>query len=101
MQEKDSSTAKLKPNNKKMIILIVTRNGFDELKLVIETGKYSVWIAEGVVSEVEKDALREKNIDFSYFNYSIDPKNKKDIECALQTISEHHPNERVWLECQL
>ena len=83
-----------------MIILVATRNGFDELKSVIETGNFPVWVGQCVLSEKEIDMLRENDIDLTDFNYSIDPKNKEDIKCALQTISEHHPGERVWLECQ-
>jgi phosphoribosylformimino-5-aminoimidazole carboxamide ribonucleotide (ProFAR) isomerase len=83
-----------------MIILVVTRNGFDELKSIIDTGKYPVWIGGGVLSETEIETLRKNDVDLTDFNYSIEADSKEDIECALQTISEHHPGERVWLECQ-
>jgi len=31
----------------------------------------------------------------------IDPANDEELDDALVTIEEHHPKERVWLECRL
>ncbi len=82
-----------------MIILATTRDGFFELEPVIKTGKHPVWIGSDVLSETELAEYRTNGIDLTNFNFSINPENKEEVEDALATISEHHPNERVWQEC--
>ncbi|BFM13935.1 hypothetical protein R50073_01180 [Maricurvus nonylphenolicus] len=83
-----------------MVIFVVTREGFIELESVVSTGLYPVWVGAGVLSSEETNSLRSRNVDLTDFTYEIDPGNKQDLDYALSTISEHHPGERVWVECQ-
>ncbi|MBT1065494.1 hypothetical protein KJY73_18045 [Bowmanella sp. Y26] len=83
-----------------MIIFAVTKEGFRELEAVIVTGKYPVWIGSNVLSESELASYREMDLDITNFSYEIDPANNEELDDALATIAEHHPNERVWLECR-
>ncbi len=83
-----------------MIIFAVTKKGFQELESVITTGKYPVWIGSNVLSESELASYRKMDLDITNFSYEIDPANNEELDDALATIAEHHPNERVWLECR-
>jgi len=83
-----------------MIIFAVTKEGFRELEPVIKTAKYPVWVGGNVLSESELDRYREMDIDITNFSYEIDPANDEELDGALATIAEHHPEERVWLECR-
>jgi len=83
-----------------MIIFAVTKEGFRELEAVILTGKYPVWIGSNVLSESELAIYREMDLDITNFSYEIDPANNEVLDDALATIAEHHPNERIWLECR-
>jgi hypothetical protein len=84
-----------------MIIFAVTKEGFQELEPVIKTGKYPVWIGGNVLSESELDRYREMDINITSFRYVIDPANDEELDDALVTIEEHHPKERICLECRL
>lgn len=83
-----------------MVIFVVTKEGFIELEPVVSTGLYPVWVGAGVLSSEEANSLRSRNVGLTEFSYQIDPGNKQELDCALSTISEHHPGERVWVECQ-
>jgi len=81
-----------------MVILIATRNGYDELKPIIFSGMYPVWVGADVLSQEEIDAIRELGVYLTNFCYSINVENFYEIEGAVNTINQHHPDERVWLE---
>ncbi|MCV6623460.1 MAG: hypothetical protein OIF51_17105 [Cellvibrionaceae bacterium] len=83
-----------------MVIFVITREGFIELEPIVSTGLYPVWIGAGVLSSEEVNFIRSRNIDITDFSYRIDPGNKQELEAALSIISEHHPGEKVWVDCQ-
>lgn len=68
------------------------------MKPFIESGKYPIWLNEGVIPQTEIDELRARNIEVSYFHYVVDIDDEESREEALFTIAEHHPNERIWSE---
>jgi len=78
-----------------MIIFAVTRNGFMDLKEIIFSEKHKVWVGNGVLS---KEEIEEFKGDLTVINYPINPSNIEEIEGAIHTISEHHPEERIWIE---
>ncbi len=81
-----------------MVIFITTRSGYEEMKSLIFSVQYSVWVGAGVLSQLEIDDIRLLGVELTHFTYSIDPENSDQIEAALNTISDHHPGQRVWLE---
>ena len=81
-----------------MIIFITTEKGFDELKPIIKSGCYPLWYGKDILSSEQIDFLESSEIDVNEFNYSIDVSDRETIDCALQTIAEHHPDKRVWME---
>lgn len=83
-----------------MVIFALTRKGFEELESIIKSGDYPVWIGSNVLSGEEIEELRASNIPVTNFTYQIDPVDKEALLEALCTIAEHHPDERVWCECQ-
>lgn len=83
-----------------MIIFASTKKGYSELESLVLSSKYPVWIGKGVLSDEEMSLVREKGVNLTHFNHEIDVRNELELRGALQTIAEHHPGERVWLECQ-
>lgn len=81
-----------------MVIFITTRNGYEEIKPLIFSTQYPVWVGAGVLSQQEIDAIRMLGVELTNFSYVINPDNRDHIECALETIGQHHPNQRVWFE---
>ncbi|RYY75400.1 MAG: hypothetical protein EOO52_08325 [Gammaproteobacteria bacterium] len=81
-----------------MVILIATRKGYEEMKPVIYSGLYPVWLGAEILSQEEKDAVRALGINLTDFNYSINIQDFSEIECAVETIREHHPNHKIWVE---
>lgn len=81
-----------------MVIFITTRNGYEEIKPLIFSQQYPVWVGDGVLSQEELDAIRMSGVELTHFSYSINPENSDQVEAALNTISDHHPGQRVWLE---
>ncbi|MES2826056.1 MAG: hypothetical protein V4732_20820 [Pseudomonadota bacterium] len=81
-----------------MVILVATRNGYEELKSVIFSGLYPVWFGAEVLSEEEIDSIRTLGIDLTDFSYTINIQDVNEIEGAVETIREHHPGHKVWVE---
>ena len=83
-----------------MLTFVLSKEGFKELESIIYTGKYPVWVGGGVFTDIEISTVREKGVDLTTFSYLINPSDDEAIEEALVIIAEHHPGERVWLECR-
>ncbi len=81
-----------------MVIFSVTRDGFKELEPIILTGKHPLWVGAGVLTEPEILQMRENGIELTNLSYDIDPEDIAGIDCAIDTIAEHHPGQRIWLE---
>ena len=81
-----------------MVILIATRNGYEVLKPVIFSGLYPVWLGAEVLSQEEIDSVRALGIDLTDLNYTINIQDFSEIEGAVETIREHHPSHKVWVE---
>lgn len=56
----------------------------------------SVWIGADVLSKVEVQRLRAAGIEVSVFIHSV--RTRDEVEGAIRTLAEHHPNEPVWVE---
>ena len=83
-----------------MVIFVVTKKGFKEMEPIVMSGVYPVWVGASVITQKHLDILRESNIDITDFSYVINPENDQELDVALSTIAEHHPGERVWVECK-
>ena len=83
-----------------MIFFVVTKSGFLETKNLMKSAKCSVWVGGEVLSKAELASYRAMGMDITDFSYTINADNKKELDGALNTISEHHPKERIWLECK-
>lgn len=81
-----------------MVIFITNKSAYLEMENLIQTGNYSVWITANVLKQNEIEELWRKNIDLSVFDYEVDPNNKEDLECSLDTIKEHHPGKNIWVQ---
>lgn len=81
-----------------MVIFILTKEGFNEMEPFIKTGKYPIWLNDGILSQVETDLLISENIEVSYFNCVVDIEDEEALAEAIFTVAEHHPGERIWSE---
>lgn len=83
-----------------MVVFAITREGYIELESIIKTLNYPVWVGAGVLSTNELAELRSLGLDLTEFSYAIEPNDIETIQGALETIAVHHPEQRVWVECQ-
>jgi hypothetical protein len=81
-----------------MVVLALTRDGFEELRLRMGGVSNPMWVGEGVLYDFEIEKLRAGGGDLSVLSYRIDPSDSAAIEGAIQTIAEHHPGHRIWVE---
>lgn len=81
-----------------MVILIATRSGYEELKSIIFSGLYPVWLGAEVLSQEEINSIRVLGVDLTDFNYTINIQVLDEIEGAVETIREHHPGHKIWVE---
>ena len=81
-----------------MVLFVLTRAGFDDMRDFIHNGKALVWLNHGILSATELSSLRSSRRDISTFSNAIDPHDNQAIEGALEMIARHHPDERVWVE---
>jgi len=79
-----------------MVFLALTRSGLDELIALRKTPDVAIWCGSNVLSEAEYAALSGVNI--SRFNYPLESRDDKAFQCALETIADHHVDEKIWIE---
>ena len=78
-----------------MVILILTRSGFDDIRPRIDVGGDAVWVNAGVLSQSEVAALRASGLSLTVFSRPLDA---TDLGSNIDTIREHHPKQIVWVE---
>ena len=81
-----------------MVILALTKVGFNEMLPVIRASGASVWIGDSVLFNNELEQFRNEDIDLTDFNYIIEKSDSLAIQSAIETIKEHHPQVNVWVE---
>ncbi len=81
-----------------MIIFILTSAGYKDAELSIKLPSSITWINDGILSTAELENLRSSGVEITNFTYRIDSRNGKVIDEALNTIMEHHPGEKIWIE---
>jgi hypothetical protein len=80
-----------------MVLLILTRQGFEDYA-ALETDLGPLWLAADVLSSQELADLRLSRRSVTSFSRVIELGDAEQISEALETIKEHHPGERVWVE---
>jgi hypothetical protein len=83
-----------------MVIFILTKDGFNDVGRFVEENKHPIWVSHGVLSTAEIEDLRTTGVNLTEFTYRISLNDQKAINEAINTISEHHPGERIWVEYQ-
>jgi hypothetical protein len=83
-----------------LVFLALTRAGLDELSEVFGRLPSPLWVNDGLLSDEELAELRAKGADVTNFSYRIEPGDTAAIEDALAVISEHHADQRIWVERQ-
>ncbi|HTM80615.1 hypothetical protein [Asticcacaulis sp.] len=81
-----------------MAFLIMTRAGLDTITEQFDKFPPNLWVNQGVLTEVELQTYRGKGISITNFTYDIPLNDRAAISDAMETISEHHPDEVVYVE---
>lgn len=79
-----------------MVFLAITKSGLDEAMTLAGDNRAPIWCGSDAISEQEYSNLRGRNV--SRFNYPLDGSDADTLAGALDTIADHHPNERIWIE---
>ena len=58
----------------------------------------AVWIGSDAFSDEEIKAFRLDGVYLTRFAYPLSNATTEDIDSALCTIKEHHPNETIWVQ---
>ncbi|WP_343293220.1 hypothetical protein AAHN93_01745 [Vandammella animalimorsus] len=83
-----------------MVILATTRQGFESLRALIDTGSHPVWVGASVLTAGEIQTWRARGLDLTVFGHDIDPQDTTQLAAALGTVAEHHPGETVWCDAR-
>jgi hypothetical protein len=79
-----------------MVFLALTPAGLSEA-MALANGQFPVWCTAEAISESAFAALATENV--TRFVYSVaGPNPTMAVADALETISEHHPGQRIWVE---
>ena len=79
-----------------MVFLAITNQGLKELLHLAKSNGFPIWCSADAVTDAEYEKLKGLNI--SRFEYSLCGDSENLIQDAIYTISEHHPNEHIWVE---
>lgn len=78
-----------------MVYLAITTDGLLEALQLANANREPVWCGANAIGEQDFEAL-EANL--TRFTYSLSHSVEESIQRAVETIEEHHPGERVWIE---
>ena len=81
-----------------MVCLALTPPGLTDLTSAGRVDGLVIWVNAEVASPGELAALRARGFDISEFMRIIDAADANSHSQALDTIGEHHPAQRVWVE---
>lgn len=81
-----------------MVFLILTRQGFDEIRACLGHVPSSLWVADKVLAPEEIEEIRAAGCNVTTFLHSIDAGAEDEMEEALATIADHHLGARIWVE---
>jgi hypothetical protein len=75
--------------------LAITRAGVQSF-IASQASGSSLWIGSNVLSEAEISLLRAAGPDVTVFIHPV--QTVAEVEDAVPTLREHHPNDAVWIE---
>jgi hypothetical protein len=78
-----------------MVFFAITATGLKEA-LQLAGSSMPVWCSANAISEADYWALKASNL--SRFVYALEGNTDSLLVDALNTIEEHHPNQRIWIE---
>jgi hypothetical protein len=81
-----------------MVYLALTPAGLTDLTSTGRVDSLVIWVSAEVASPGELAALRSRGIDVTEFMRRIDVADASSLGQALDTIGQHHPGQRVWVE---
>jgi hypothetical protein len=81
-----------------MVYLALTPAGLNDLTSAEPADGLVIWVSADVASLGEIAALRSRGIDVTEFSRKIDVADPRSLGQALDTIGQHHPGQRVWVE---
>ena len=79
-----------------MVFLVLTKQGFQKVQKEVKINNLIIWVNNNILSENELTLYRNQGFQITNFFYTINSTDT--IEEALTTISEHHPNEPIFIE---
>ena len=79
-----------------MVFLAITEQGLKEALHLAKSNNFHIWCSADAVTDAEYKKLKGLNV--SRFEYSLCGESADLIQDAIDTISEHHPNEHIWVE---
>jgi hypothetical protein len=79
-----------------MVYLAISPQGLTEALSTAKLTGHSVWCGCDAISDAEYQQNELKNL--SRFIYPLQNAEPSELEGALATIAEHHPNETIWVE---
>jgi hypothetical protein len=80
-----------------MVFFAITRSGYDELVALLGKVPSPLWLNHDVLSTDEISELQKCGINLTPFSVDVTGSAER-YEAALDTIWQHHPNEKLWSE---
>lgn len=81
-----------------MVTLVLTRDGYEHLVTALGQVPPQLWVNANVLSGEELHTLRAAGHDVTNFAKPIPLRDQAAIYDAIQTVQEHHPLQRLWVE---
>jgi len=81
-----------------MVILVLTREGYQDVEPLIAQKRCAVWLNHDVLDAGTVGELRRSGAQLTTFSCPVDPADEEAVADALAIITEHHPGDRIWVE---
>ena len=81
-----------------MVFVSLDRASALEAIALARTHGHFVWVGSDAISEVEHRSLCDEGVRITRFDYPLDTAEAAELEDALATVMEHHPEEILWVQ---
>jgi hypothetical protein len=80
-----------------MVYIVLTEKGLDDI-LQSAVKPKEIWLNGGVANGERLSQLRADRWSISSWTSPFDPEDLEQLDGAISTVREHHPDDTIWLE---
>lgn len=81
-----------------MVLFALTKHGLADMFNLARGSKTAIWLNQGLLDAANLERLQAEGLDLTNFTRWIDPAVDAEVQQAVWTIKDHHPDDVLYIE---